>query len=271
MPELPEIETILRTLAPVLVGRRIDAVEVRSPALRKPIPADLARTLEGRRVRRLARRGKFLLVDLGLAPQWILHMGMSGRLCHHLEVPALDRHDHVVVTLEDRSVLVLRDPRRFGLCILEEPAASPWLARMGPEPLDPAAFTAEGFAAVARRSRRAVKEVLLDQRVVAGVGNIYASEALFVAGVRPRRRGISLTHPQCARIVEAVREILTEAIEHRGTTMADFLDGIGRRGGYQWRRRVYDRAGEPCVVCATPIRSVVIGQRSSFYCSGCQR
>jgi formamidopyrimidine-DNA glycosylase len=144
------------------------------------------------------------------------------------------------------------------------------LSGIGPEPLDESAFDAGYFAGWKTKTRRAVKDVLMDQRVVAGVGNIYANEILYSAGVRPTRRMHRVTRRECEAIVEATRTILAEAIEHRGTTMSDFLDGVGRRGGYQWRRRVYDREGEPCPACSRALSSVVVGQRSSFFCSRCQ-
>jgi formamidopyrimidine-DNA glycosylase len=273
VPELPEVETVLRSVAPLLTGRTIRSVDVRCRALRRPIAASFAAALVGRTIVGGRRRAKYLILDLDDRLSWILHLGMSGRFLHCAELRCREweLHDHVSVELDDGGGVVFHDPRRFGLMTVEDAAASPLLASLGPEPLDAAAFNAEYLRDVRCNTRRMIKDVLMDQRVVAGLGNIYVNEILFVAGVRPRRKSQRLTGADCARVVDATREILEEAIEHRGSSISDFLDGIGRRGAYQWRRRVYDRAGEPCVSCATPIKSVVVGQRSSFYCPRCQR
>ena len=273
MPELPEVETILRSLAPLLTGRRVRSVDVRCGALRRPIGGKFAAALTGRTLLGGRRRAKYLLFDLDDGRSWILHLGMSGRFLHCPVLRARPRetHDHVFVELDDGSGVVFHDPRRFGLMTVDDASSSPLLTSIGPEPLDADAFDTEYLFALRRRTMRAIKDVLMDQRVVAGLGNIYVNELLFVAGLRPRRRLERMNRADCARVVDATREILEEAIEHRGSSISDFLDGIGRRGAYQQRRRVYDRAGEPCVRCRTPIKSIVIGQRSSFYCPRCQR
>lgn len=272
MPELPEVETIRSTLAPLVVGRRIGQVEVRCTALRRPIPENLAVELSGRRILAARRRAKYLLLDLDDERSWIFHMGMSGVLSHHPEksfVAAV--HDHVVISLDGLpGRLVFRDPRRFGLVLLERPSQCELLTKLGPEPLDRDAFDADLLWQVRKRTRRRIKDVLMDQTVVAGLGNIYVNEILFVAGIRPRRRLVSLSRREVELLVDAVRTIIAEAIEHRGSTVSDFLDGIGRRGGYQWRHRVYDRAGQPCPQCETTIKTIVVSQRSSFYCPQCQ-
>ncbi len=274
MPELPEVETIRRSLEPLIVGRRIETVDVRCAALRVPVPDSLSGALVGRSIEAAERRGKFLLFHLSDEPRrWIVHLGMSGRLLHAaMGVGDTDaRHDHVVVSLGDGCRLVYNDPRRFGLMLLERTEDCRWLAGLGPEPLDRERFDGRYLAAVRRGTRRTVKDVLMDQRIVAGLGNIYVNEILFVAGVRPRRRMDRVTAVELDRIVEAVRLVIAEAIEHRGSTVSDFLDGIGRRGGYQWRHRVYDREGAPCPRCEQPIKSVTVAQRSSFYCPRCQK
>lgn len=272
MPELPEVETIRRTLEPLVVGRRIERFDVLCAALRWPLPADMAGRLVGRAVSSLDRRAKYLIVRLDDGAAWLIHFGMSGRLVHTHDAHAQpQKHDHVLVTLSDGGRLVFNDPRRFGFMRLEPGSGSGCFDGLGPEPLDEAAFEAGYLFSTAHKTRRSIKDVLMDQRVVAGLGNIYVNEALHLAGVRPGRGARRLTRVECVRIVDAVRAVLAEAIEHRGSTVSDFLDGIGRRGGYQWRRRVYDRAGRPCPGCATPIKAVVIGQRSSFYCPRCQR
>jgi formamidopyrimidine-DNA glycosylase len=272
MPELPEVETIRRTLEPRVTGKRIERVDVRCRDLRWPIDEHFEQGLMGRTIRSLARRAKYLLLWLDDDRVWVVHFGMSGRLLfHESETAAGDKHDHVVVFLDSGASLVFNDPRRFGSMSLREPDDASLFEGVGPEPLDATRFNGAYLFAHGRRTKRSLKDVLMDQRVVAGLGNIYVNEALFVAGVRPRRALRRLTRSDCDRLAESVRAIISEAIEHRGSTISDFLDGIGRRGGYQWRRRVYDRAGEPCSVCATEIKAVVVGQRSSFYCPQCQR
>ena len=268
MPELPEVETIARSLRPHLVGRAAAAVEVRNRNLRRPLPRCFSDSL----VVRLRRRGKYLLIEFETAPAWIVHLGMSGRLVYHCCAPRQPaRHDHVEVRFEGGGSLVYSDPRRFGLMTLGDPDDCGLLAGLGPEPFDRDVFAGDYLFELGRRSRRAVKDVLMDQRVVAGIGNIYSNEILFAAGVRPRRRLSRLSRRDCAGVVEATRRILHEAIEHGGSSVSDFLDGIGRRGGYQWRRRVYDRAGEACLYCSATIKRVLVGGRSAFYCPSCQR
>jgi formamidopyrimidine-DNA glycosylase len=272
MPELPEIETIRRSLDPFIVGRRIERVRVRRRDLRSPLPLDFEATLSGRRITRTSRRAKYLLLALDDGKQWLVHLGMSGRFLRLTSGDAsTDSHEHVVVDLDDGSRLAFRDPRRFGLMLVVNPGDCALLAGIGPEPLGDAEFSGAYLQSLRARTSRVVKEVLMDQRVVAGLGNIYVNEILFLAGIRPTRRMPRITRLECEALVGATRTILTEAIEHRGSSISDFLDGIGRPGSYQWRRRVYDRAGEPCPSCSQAIRSTVVGQRSSFFCPRCQR
>jgi len=272
MPELPEVETIRVSLDPVVVGLTVERVELRTPRLRLPLDEALRVAITGRRIVATSRRGKYLLLELDDGRAWIFHMGMSGRLrfVEGRDVAA-GTHDHVLAFFRGGGALVFHDPRRFGLCVVDDAATSKLLAGMGPEPLDREAFHAGYFSAFRRRTVRTVKDVLMDQRVVAGLGNIYVNEILFRAGVRPRRSMARTSLDECARIVEFTREVIRDAIEHRGSTISDFLDGIGRRGGYQHQHLVYDREGEPCPRCSTPIKAVVVGQRSSFYCASCQR
>ncbi|HYB98046.1 MAG TPA: bifunctional DNA-formamidopyrimidine glycosylase/DNA-(apurinic or apyrimidinic site) lyase [Candidatus Limnocylindrales bacterium] len=271
MPELPEVETIRVSLDPVLVGRTIADVELRAPMLRRPLDQTLRTALLGRRIVGSSRRGKYLLLALSDGRTWFFHMGMSGRLRfvdgEHL--PAL--HEHLLARFVEGGTLVFHDPRRFGLSVVEDAAVSKLLADMGPEPLDEQRFTAQYLCSRRATTRRSIKDVLMDQRVVAGLGNIYVNEILFRAGLRPRRSIKRLTAADLERVVEATRTVIADAIEHRGSTISDFLDGIGRRGGYQWRHCVYDREGQPCPSCRTPIKAVIVGQRSSFYCPKCQR
>ena len=272
MPELPEIETIRRSLEPLVVGRRIAGVTVRRRDLRVRLAPDFEEMLAGRRIEDVDRRAKYLLLGLDDGRTWLVHLGMSGRFLRLARDDAsTSRHEHAVVDLDDGARLVLRDPRRFGLMLIVDRDTCSLLADIGPEPIGDRAFDEEYLASYRRRTSRTVKDVLMDQHVVAGLGNIYVNEILFVAGIRPTRRMDRVSRRECAAIAAATRTVITEAIEHRGTSFSDFLDGIGRRGGYQWRRRVYDRAREPCPTCGVPIRTRVVGQRSSFYCPTCQR
>ena len=275
MPELPEVETIRRSLDPLVVGRRIEAVEIRCRQLRRPLDKDFAGQLVGRAICATGRRAKYLLFGLDNGKSWILHFGMSGRLFLRRSVPAAGagtagKHDHVIVSFDDGAALVFHDPRRFGLMLVDEGTTCPLFDGLGPEPFDCDAFDGEYLKRLGRTTRRSIKDVLMDQRVVAGLGNIYVNEALFACGLRPRRRLSRLTRAQCNALVESCRRVLREAVEHRGSSISDFLDGVGRRGGYQYKHHVYDRAGEPCSRCGSTIKSVVIGQRSSFYCPKCQ-
>lgn len=272
MPELPEVETIRRSLAPLVTGRTVARLELRAPRLRVPLGEELRHAVEGRGITGTGRRGKYLWFVLDDGRGWFFHMGMSGRL-RFVEGDGTvgGVHDHVIAHLSGGGGLVFHDPRRFGLSIVDDPSTSSLLAGMGPEPLDETAFDDEYLAGFRRRTVRTIKDVLMDQRVVAGLGNIYVNEILFRCGIRPRRTMPRLTARQCADVVHATREVIASAIEHRGSSISDFVDGTGSRGGYQREHRVYGREGEPCTVCAAPIKSVVVGQRSSFYCPRCQK
>lgn len=268
MPELPEVETVCRTIAPHVVGRRIVRVEVRERRLRRPIAPDFARRLAGRTVCAVARRAKYLLLDVGDGLRWVVHLGMSGRLCVG-EPPPGEPHVHVVAELEGGTRLYFRDPRRFGLMLLA--AGDDDLGLIGVEPLDEE-FSADYLWRTSRRhGRLSVKSLLMDQRLVAGLGNIYANEALFIAGVRPARRCARLTRAEVARLVVAVRAVLERAIASRGSSLLDYRDADGNPGEFQRSLFVYRRAGEPCRRCGEPVRRSVTGGRGSFYCARCQR
>jgi len=272
VPELPEVETIRVSLDPVVVGRTVERVELRTPRLRLPLDETLRAAITGRRIVATSRRGKYLLLELDNGRSWFFHMGMSGRLRFHEDADVTrGTHDHVLAFFGGGGALIFHDPRRFGLCVVDDARESRLLAGMGPEPLDPDSFHAAYFSEFRRSTRRTIKDVLMDQRVVAGLGNIYVNEILFRAGVRPRRSMTKVSIAECTRIVEFTREVIADAIEHRGSTISDFLDGIGRRGGYQGSHCVYDREGQPCVRCGSAIKAIVVGQRSSFYCPSCQR
>jgi formamidopyrimidine-DNA glycosylase len=270
MPELPEVETTRTGLLPRLQGRTLRHVVVRNARLRWPIPADLEARLGGRVLQGLDRRGKYLLFDFGGVTQ-IVHLGMSGslRLVEADEPAGL--HDHVDWQFDDGTVLRLRDPRRFGAVLWTvDPARHPLLAHLGPEPLT-SAFDAAYLHAQCQRRSAAIKQVIMDAHVVVGVGNIYASEALYHAGIRPGTRASRLSRPSCARLVAAIQRVLTAAIAAGGSSLRDYVASDGELGYFQLQTRVYDREGLPCKTCATPIRRIVQGQRASFYCPGCQR
>lgn len=270
MPELPEVETTLRGIAPYLQDARIIDVVVRQPRLRWPVPPDLPRLLHGRVVRSLARRAKYLLIafDHGTL---LLHLGMSGSLRILPQGTPAEKHDHVDLLLDCGRLLRLRDPRRFGAVLwhVGAPSAHPLLAGLGPEPLE-AAFDGAYLHRATRARKAAVKLALMDNRTVVGVGNIYANEALFRAGIRPQLAAHRLTRPRCTALAQAIQEVLREAIRLGGSSLRDFVHSDGSSGYFQQHYFVYGRAGEPCRRCATPIRRIVQGQRASFWCPHCQ-
>ena len=268
MPELPEVETVCRTLRPHLLGRRISDVDVREPRLRWPIDSDFAVGLRGRRIVDVRRRAKYILVDLDDGRFWVVHLGMSGRLVVG-DPPAELGHVHVLVALDDGSRIYYRDPRRFGMMRLAREESD--LGEVGVEPLGPR-FT-DGFLwdLRTRHRRLTVKSLLMDARRVAGIGNIYANEALFEAGIRPTRRFGRVTRREMARLAIAVPSVLRRAIDSGGSSLSDYRDAEGRLGAFQKGFHVYDRLGEPCRSCGVAIRSRVISGRSSYYCPQCQR
>ncbi len=270
MPELPEVETTRRGIAPRVEGHRVTAVVVRQPRLRQPIPPELAERLPGQRIRSVARRAKYLLLECDRGTL-ILHLGMSGSLWHLPAETPPGKHDHLDLMLDDGHCLRLRDPRRFGLALWTEapPETHPLLAPLGIEPLDPA-FDGPHLHRLLSGSRVAVKQALMDGRKVVGIGNIYASESLFRAGIHPATPAGRLSHPRCARLAAAIREVLTQAVAAGGTTLRDFSHGDGTPGYFQLQCAVYGREGEPCPSCGTPIRHLTQGQRSTWFCPRCQ-
>lgn len=274
MPELPEVEVVRRSLAPRMVGDVVARIEARAPALREPLDAAaLAGDLEGRRVEAVRRRAKYLLVDVEGGQTLALHLGMSGRLTlAEAGGQTGGKHEHLVVHLASGRRLRFVDPRRFGLAFSLPTAAigaDPHFAHLGVEPLGDA-FDGAHLRAAARRRRGPVKPFLMDATVVVGVGNIYASEALFAAGVHPQRSVARVAPARWRRLAAAVRETLERAIAQGGSSISDFVDGEGRAGYFQVAFAVYDREGLPCPRCATPVRRLVQAGRSSFYCPGCQ-
>lgn len=274
MPELPEVETTLRGIRPHLEGQRIALLVVREPRLRLPVPADLPERVAGQGVTDLARRGKYLLIGTECGTL-ILHLGMSGSL---RVVPAgtpPGKHDHLDLMLTNARALRLRDPRRFGLLAWspdppERAAANhPLLRDLGPEPLGPG-FGGDYLYRLSRGRRVSVKPFLMDASIVVGVGNIYASESLFRAGIHPARPAGRVGLERYRRLAQDVRAVLGAAIAQGGTSLRDFVQEDGAPGYFAQELKVYGRADEPCPGCGAPIRLRRIGQRSSFYCSRCQ-
>ncbi|MEZ6197796.1 MAG: bifunctional DNA-formamidopyrimidine glycosylase/DNA-(apurinic or apyrimidinic site) lyase [Planctomycetota bacterium] len=274
MPELPEVESLRRSLLDLVVGRRVESIRVRESRLREGVDGRaLRRDLAGRRCLGISRRAKYLILEFEREARLLVHLGMSGRFFATTEAEPLDRHDHLIFTLDHGGQLRYRDPRRFGLVrsgSARSFARDPRLTELGPEPFDPV-FDGTHLAVRARGRRGPVKPFLMDARVVVGVGNIYASEALHRAGIHPARRVDRIAAARWEGLARAVREILAASIERGGTTLADFVDGRGRAGEYATALGVYGREGEPCPVCGAAIRRSVQAARSTYHCPRCQR
>ena len=269
MPELPEVETTRRGLAPHVEGRRVVAVTLRRRDLRWPIPRALSTRLPGQRIDAVERRAKYLLLHTA-AGSALLHLGMSGMLRVLAPDAPLGAHDHYDLLLDSDRVLRFTDPRRFGCLLWQAPGTlNPLLAGLGPEPLSDA-FDGDLLWHRSRGRRGPVKAFLMDQTIVVGVGNIYAAEALFAAGIRPLRAAGAVSRARYALLAAAVKRILAHAIARGGTTLRDFLAPDGAPGYFEQELFVYGRAGEPCKVCGTPIRVTRVGQRSTFDCPRCQ-
>ncbi len=270
MPELPEVETTRRGLLPHVVGRTIRDVVVRNPNLRWPVPGDLRRRLRGKEVLDIRRRGKYLLFDY-TDGHLLVHLGMSGRLTLVPANKPAQVHDHVDLQLEGNGSLRLTDPRRFGAMLwLDDPSRHVLLRGMGLEPFGEE-FSGAALHRAARGRRVAVKQFLMNARIVTGIGNIYASEALFEAGVHPERSAGRISARRWELIAAAIRATLERALAAGGSTLRDFASADGRPGHFQYEFAVYGREGEPCTRCATRIRALRQGQRSTFYCPRCQR
>ena len=271
MPELPEVETTRRGLAAHLTGTGIADVVIRNGSLRWPIPKNLPKLLRGQTIRSLKRRAKYLLMDCGCG-SLILHLGMSGSLRIMPVKTPPEKHDHFDLVLDNGTLMRLRDPRRFGAVLWHQgdPAAHPLLASLGPEPLEKD-FDARYLYQATRGRSISIKQCIMDNHVVVGVGNIYANEALFRAGIRPQLAAGKLSRQRCARLVEEIRATLAEAIKLGGSTLRDFVNASGQAGYFQQTYWVYGRAGEPCRRCGATIRQIKQGQRSSFYCGTCQK
>jgi formamidopyrimidine-DNA glycosylase len=271
VPELPEVETTLRGVAPHLVGRRVTEVTVRDRRLRWPVEAGLEGRLVGQPILAAARRAKYLILTCADGSA-ILHLGMSGSL--RLVAPGTPPgpYDHVDIALDSGHLLRLTDPRRFG-CLLwtpDDPRKHPRLRGLGPEPLEPG-FDGAYLHHVSRGRRAPIKHMLMDGRIVAGLGNIYVNEALFQAGIHPARPAGRISRKRYGRLADAVRAVLGDAIEQGGTTLRNYVNGDGRPGWFQLRLSAYGRTGQPCPRCGTPIVRVPLGQRATYACPRCQR
>jgi formamidopyrimidine-DNA glycosylase len=283
MPELPEVETVRRGLEPVLTGRVLAHVDQRRPDLRWPLPERFAERLTGRRVVGLGRRSKYLLIGLDGSETWIVHLGMSGRIlvgeaklgAFRHPTPAPGKHDHVIITTDQGAVVTYNDARRFGLMDLWPTAdldQHKLLAGLGPEPLGNE-FNGAALAATLTDKRSPIKAALLDQRIVAGLGNIYVSEALHRAGISPKRLAGSISRPRIDRLAGEIVATLNDAIAAGGSSLRDYRQTDGELGYFQHSFRVYDRNGDPCPAtgCGGTVRRIVQSGRSTFYCTECQR
>jgi len=271
MPELPEVETTRSGIEPHAVGRRIATLSIHESRLRWPVPKRLAAQVQGQKIVRIGRRAKYLLIELQ-SGTLLLHLGMSGSLRVLPADTPLLLHDHVDIVLDSGQTLRFNDPRRFGSLHYTsgDPSAHPLLAGLAPEPFD-TAFGPEYLWRITRRRRVAIKQLLMNSRLVVGVGNIYASEALFRAKVRPRRAARSLSRAETARLARAVRTVLAQAIRVGGTTLRDYVRADGSPGYFRQKLYVYERAGQPCRACGTRVRQLTQGQRSTYYCPECQK
>lgn len=270
MPELPEVETTRRAIAPYVVGQCVNAVVVRQPQLRWPVPKALTGELPGQTIESVDRCGKYLLLTTATGSV-ILHLGMSGSLRIVPRAKAPDKYDHVDLVLANGDCLRLRDPRRFGAVLWTTGDATQHklLANIGPDPLG-RGFDGDCLYRKSRGRKRAIRDLLMDSRVVAGLGNIYANEALYRAGIHPRRAAGRISRQRYRRLTQAIRATLQRAIAAGGTTLRDFRSANGNPGYFQHTMHVYGRQGEPCRRCRRPIRAAPLGRRRVFYCSHCQ-
>lgn len=271
MPELPEVETTRSGIAPHITGQEVQKVIVRQTKLRWPIPPSLAKILPGNTIDAVTRRGKYLLFHTE-SGTLIIHLGMSGSLRLLDTHQASQKHDHVDIVFSNGQTLRLRDPRRFGavLWTTASPTNHKLLCSLGPEPLTDD-FNSEYLFARSRKRKVSIKAFIMDSKVVVGVGNIYASESLFLAGIRPTIATGRISKARCQLLVDAIKRVLTQAIASGGTTLRDFTNGEGKPGYFKQKLHVYGRAGQPCLQCSNAVKHIQQGQRASFYCTHCQR
>jgi formamidopyrimidine-DNA glycosylase len=273
MPELPEVETVCRSLRPHVVGRTISRVRVLEPRLRVMASARDHEALTGKRVEEVARLAKYILLNLSDGHVWIFHLGMSGKLICVAPDTARRKHDHIIATLEDGVELRYHDPRRFGLSLVTEKDRLhelPQLRHVGLDPFDPA-LNAEYLFRSTRGSERRIRDLLLDQQIIAGLGNIYANEILSMSGIKPSARAHRLTRKQVEILAAAIPKLLADAIRWCGTSFSDYRDADDKSGEFQNHLRVYDRCGEKCRACSGLIKRVALGNRSAYYCPSCQK
>ena len=271
MPELPEVETSRRGIEPHLLNQTITGVLIRNPQLRWPIPDNLSNQLQGKNIQAINRRGKYILIKINEG-SLILHLGMSGSLRISDPETTFKKHDHFVLTFNNNKQLRLHDPRRFGAVLWQtgDPLKHPLLAKLGPEPLGEEFNT--GYLYKTCRNRKAsIKQHIMNSHIVVGVGNIYASEALFLAGIHPKRAASRISNQRIEKLVVAIKQILNAAIKQGGTTLRDFVREDGQPGYFKQQLNVYGKIGEPCPECGNLIKQITQGQRSTYYCSHCQR
>ncbi len=269
---MPEIETLARQLRKTIVGKRVTEVHLSGLPLRKPIADAFAAKLRGRTILRILRRGKYLVVELGPKAFWLIHLGMSGRVLYHASARVHAKHTHAIIQFSDFTELEYRDHRRFGLLAAYEVdrlGQIPEIRSLGKDPLS-SGFNHKYLWPLLQKSQQEIKSFLLDQRKVAGLGNIYVCESLFLAQINPKRRCFTLTFEEASHLVGAIRKVLRIAIRNHGTSFSDFMDSDGRPGENQSYLMVFQREGEECVRCRAPIQRMRQGNRSSFYCSRCQ-
>ncbi len=270
MPELPEVETSRRGIEPHLLGQTVRKVVVRDARLRWPVPGNLNRKLAGQTVQQVTRRGKYLLIGFPVG-SLILHLGMSGSLRVVDAQTVAEKHDHFDLVMSHGVILRLRDPRRFGAVLFAtDPLQHKLLAGLGPEPLG-RDFTGAHLFARSRNRTLAIKNFIMDSKIVVGVGNIYASEALFLAGIHPARAAGRLSAARHEKLAKAIKQVLRAAIKQGGTTLRDFTASDGKPGYFRQKLHVYGRGGAPCPRCGWPIKQSTLGQRSTFYCGQCQK
>ena len=276
MPELPEVETTCRGIAPHIEGKTITQLHVRQAQLRWPIPSDLAKLIKGQTVLAVRRRAKYVLIDVGKSKTKgtvIIHLGMSGSLrVIKGKPPEPLKHEHFDLVFSKELLLRFTDPRRFGACLWQDinDDENKWLDHLGPEPLSDE-FNGDYLFNKSRKRTSAVKTFIMDQKIVVGVGNIYASESLFLSGINPKKAAGKISKDKYHAFAEHIKQVLAKSIKQGGTTLKDFVGGDGKPGYFAQQLNVYGRKGEPCLQCDSPIKQITQGQRSTFYCSSCQK
>lgn len=272
MPEMPEVETLARKLRKTVVGKSVAEIHLSGLPLRKPVADTFTAKLQGRMIRRIARRGKYLILEMDPKVYWLIHLGMSGRILYHKQRGDVTKHTHAVIRFGDSTELEYRDHRRFGLMAayeVQRVSLIPEIRSLGMDPLGPG-FNAKWLWPLLQKSQQEVKSLLLDQRKIAGLGNIYACESLFHARIHPARFCFTINLEETKRLIHAIQKVLKAAIRHKGTTFSDYMDSDGNAGANQKYLMVFQREGEECFRCRKPIRRIRQGNRSSFYCSQCQ-